>query len=361
MNTDLPKRFLRTSFSGASVFYRLLKSGSALYLFCLVFSEKAFAQDPQFSQYYAAPLYLSPAFAGSEGGQRFCLSYRNQWTTLPGSYATFAGSFDMFSQKLRSGFGVLFTNDNSGNNNLTSSSVAAAYNYHMPLNKTWQMVSAIQLGLTSKTYNFGSLTFGDQIQQDGIIHATKENLSGGSVNIIYPDITFGVMVHNGIFWAAASAKHLNQPEQTIITSAYNQLAPILTVNMGITLPLIDPRRFLRDEEFPTWSPSLLFKQQNGFTQIDVGASFNLVPIVVGAYYRGMPYAGYSGYFNRDSFIAMVGFTVDAFRVGYSYDVPVSYVAPIYGGAHEITAAYLLHNPKLSKKKKYFESMPCPKF
>ena len=30
-------------------------------------SSKAYAQDPQFSQFYANPIYLNPAFAGSHG------------------------------------------------------------------------------------------------------------------------------------------------------------------------------------------------------------------------------------------------------------------------------------------------------
>ncbi|MDZ7648916.1 MAG: type IX secretion system membrane protein PorP/SprF [Cytophagales bacterium] len=39
----------------------------------------AHAQDPQFSQYYAAPLYLNPAFTGTTQDHRFITNYRNQW------------------------------------------------------------------------------------------------------------------------------------------------------------------------------------------------------------------------------------------------------------------------------------------
>ncbi|MGM0478992.1 MAG: type IX secretion system membrane protein PorP/SprF, partial [Bacteroidota bacterium] len=34
------------------------------------------AQDPQFSQFYANPIYLNPAFAGSHGCPRFAANYR---------------------------------------------------------------------------------------------------------------------------------------------------------------------------------------------------------------------------------------------------------------------------------------------
>ncbi len=36
----------------------------------LAAGETVTAQDPQFSQFYAAPLYLNPAFAGSTGQAR---------------------------------------------------------------------------------------------------------------------------------------------------------------------------------------------------------------------------------------------------------------------------------------------------
>ena len=48
------------------------------------------AQDPQFSQYYAAPLYLNPAFTGSEMLPRIGANYRNQW---PGIELDFSGGF----------------------------------------------------------------------------------------------------------------------------------------------------------------------------------------------------------------------------------------------------------------------------
>ena len=40
------------------------------------------AQDPQFTQFYANPLYLNPAFAGTARCPRICMNYRNQWPNL---------------------------------------------------------------------------------------------------------------------------------------------------------------------------------------------------------------------------------------------------------------------------------------
>ena len=50
------------------------------------------AQDPEFSQYYAAPLYLNPAFTGTTADHRFIANFRNQWPNVAQGYVTYAAS-----------------------------------------------------------------------------------------------------------------------------------------------------------------------------------------------------------------------------------------------------------------------------
>src|SRR6185295_17434324 len=52
------------------------------------------AQDPEFTQFYANPLYLNPAFAGTARCPRICLNYRNQWPGISGTYVTYSASYD---------------------------------------------------------------------------------------------------------------------------------------------------------------------------------------------------------------------------------------------------------------------------
>ena len=47
---------------------------------------RARAQDPQFTQFYATPTYLSPAFAGTGVQTRFALQSRDQWPSIPGAF-----------------------------------------------------------------------------------------------------------------------------------------------------------------------------------------------------------------------------------------------------------------------------------
>lgn len=66
-----------------------MKNFKALLYIVLTFVlySDANAQDPEFTQFYAAPVYTNPAMAGTgscNGGGRVVLNYRNQWPSLPG-------------------------------------------------------------------------------------------------------------------------------------------------------------------------------------------------------------------------------------------------------------------------------------
>ena len=89
-------------------------------LLLLLFAGSAEAQDPQFSQFYANKMWLSPAFAGSAGGPRLALNYRNQWPRIPGNFITYAASFDMpfyfggRGRDPRHGLGINLMSDQAG-------------------------------------------------------------------------------------------------------------------------------------------------------------------------------------------------------------------------------------------------------
>ena len=72
------------------------------------------AQDPHFSQYYANPLYLNPAFAGTAVCPRMILNYRNQWPSISGNYVTYNASYDQHIDAINGGIGILVTTDTAG-------------------------------------------------------------------------------------------------------------------------------------------------------------------------------------------------------------------------------------------------------
>ncbi|MEZ7930391.1 MAG: type IX secretion system membrane protein PorP/SprF, partial [Flavobacteriales bacterium] len=78
----------------------------------IILSTSALAQDPEFSQFYSNPLYLNPAFAGSNNCPRVALNYRNQWPAISGSFVTQSVSYDQrLGYNKGAGIGLLVTND----------------------------------------------------------------------------------------------------------------------------------------------------------------------------------------------------------------------------------------------------------
>ena len=97
----------------------------------LCISNNVKAQDPAFSQFYANPLYLNPAFAGaSEGGcPRATLNYRDQWPGISRAYVTTSASWDQHVNAVGGGLGMIVSQDRSGAGALQTSQAFLLYSY----------------------------------------------------------------------------------------------------------------------------------------------------------------------------------------------------------------------------------------
>ena len=66
-----------------------------VFIFALMLTGIAQAQDPHFSQFFASPLTLNPAFTGKFDGQwRLAANHRDQWPSIPKAYVTTSASLD---------------------------------------------------------------------------------------------------------------------------------------------------------------------------------------------------------------------------------------------------------------------------
>ena len=96
-----------------------------------------FSQDLEFTQFYSNPVYLNPAFAGSYGCPRFAMNYRNQWPNISGTYVTTSASIDRYIFGIKSGIGLLVTNDNAGNGTLKTTNISAIYSKQIQIKTTF--------------------------------------------------------------------------------------------------------------------------------------------------------------------------------------------------------------------------------
>ena len=139
------------------------------------------AQDAQFTQFYAAPTYLSPAFAGTSLQSRFSMIHRMQWPSIPGAFTTYAAAYDQYLSEAKSGIGVIMLHDRSGSGALRYSSVTAQYAYEIELKRKVYLRPALEFGFVNHAVDFSRLTFGDQLARGGDV-ATCVDMDGRSVN-----------------------------------------------------------------------------------------------------------------------------------------------------------------------------------
>ena len=150
-------------------------------LSCFLSSAKLMAQDPTFTQFYANPLYLNPAFAGSHGCPRFALNYRNEWPSLSGNYVTYSASYDQYFKNISGGFGVLATHDMQGKGTINTSMLGLIYSYHLKVNRKFAMLFGARAAWYQKFLDWDKLTFGDMIDpRRGFIYGTGDQRRGGS-------------------------------------------------------------------------------------------------------------------------------------------------------------------------------------
>lgn len=90
------------------------------------------AQDPQLSQMYAAPLLISPAFAGIDNQSNVRFAHRNQWPSLNANYQFSAISANIALGNQKSGLGVLITSDKQFLN-LQTTQLGLQYGHHIDL------------------------------------------------------------------------------------------------------------------------------------------------------------------------------------------------------------------------------------
>jgi type IX secretion system PorP/SprF family membrane protein len=318
------------------------------------------AQDPQFSQFYAVPLYLNPAYAGSVPMHRLNLAHRIQWPNLPRAFNTTALSYDYNLSELNSGFGLQFTHDRAGAGNLVATAISGIYAYKIRFGHGWVASPGLQFGYVVRNLDYSRLLLHDQVsfgssgQRPGTIDPVVRNIG----KIHYFDFGTGLLLYNKTSWMGISVYHLNEPNQSLI-GAEDRLAAKYSLHAGVRLPFY--KGPLKRDQQSSLAPSFVYKRQGSFQQLDLGATLNYDPLIVGGFYRGMLLRDEYGYGKQDALVMLFGLRFPGFDVGYSYDFTISSMGPGSGGAHEISLLYLFNTEASRKVKRKDKFIPCPTF
>jgi len=333
-------------------------------LICLLVSlyfmvgEDAFAQDPQFSQFYNAPLYLNPAFTGNTIEGRFGGNYRKQWQGIPGAFTSYSFFYDHNLPKIQSGVGLLLVHDKAGSGGLSFTKLGGLYSYKLAVNRKLFVNAGVRASYAAYTLDTGFLKFGDQLLRDDP-YTTLETFA--TRNVSYFDLSMGIIVYGSRFWIGLSSDHLTRPNYSFL--GFDAQLPVKhSIHGGYILPL---KKTEKGETVRNLMIAANYKTQQDWDQFDIGAYYKIYSFVLGMWYRGIPgfKAFKPGYSNNDAVILSVGYKVqDYLTIGYSYDITISKLGIVSRGSHEIAIIYEFARAEYKKGAKRRKFMvPCAKF
>lgn len=198
--------------------------------------------------------------------------------------------------------------------------------------------------------NWDKLVFGDQLQWGNLntLPPTGETMPD-RLNYGMIDFSTGLLFgYKESMYFGVAAHHLNQPDNSFTSISDSRLDMKFTAHAGAWINLREGLESGGIEEM-SLTPNILYQQQGKFHQLNLGLSFNMYPMVIGAWFR-------HNFENADAVIGLIGFQHEKLKVGYSYDYTISSLTNSAShGAHEISFAWLFDRRQKTFKHKAIKS------
>ena len=328
-----------------------------LFILIILITSKMFGQDAHYSQFYANPLYLNPAFAGSDNCPRFALNFRDQWPAIKGSFITFSGSYDQHIHVLHGGIGVLVAADIQGHGKeggglINTYNASAIYNFKVKVSYNFNLQFALQAGYLMQYMRKGEHHFASGTQY------LTEDMSKSQI-----DAAFGFVGYTPYLYFGLAMHHLFPLKNKFLGSSgklfENKFAPKYTAHIGGKITILQKMRDEVNAGDIFFYPNLVFISQGPFNYLHEGFYFNFYPFTIGAWLR-------HNFKNFDALIISCGIEYKFLRVGYSYDFSLTKLDGT-GGAHEVSLQFTIpcdneKGARMNKKMKMnYAPIKCPKF
>ena len=326
---------------------------------CALFaSQLVKAQDPHFSQFFASPLTLNPAFTGKfDGTWRLAANHRDQWPSIPKAYVTTSASLDFpilkskIPEKDVFGVGISGLTDASANGILKLNYGSVSMSYHKALDDNgYSTIGAgFQGTYSSLNLDQSKLTYETMLTQNGFTNEGGREILPNGNNQSYFDMNAGLLFSsstNGVnnFYVGASMYHINRPKVGFKDGNW-YLSGRISAHAGGSFPLSD---------LITLHASAIHQIQNKASETTLGAaiSANL------SQDAEKPSAIYLGSWVRlnDAVVPYLGLEFGGLRIGVSYDFNISNLkaATASRGGSEFSLIFI-------KRPADYEGIPCPKF
>lgn len=323
-------------------------------LLCLL-SLSCSAQDPKFSQYFAAPLSLNPAYTGFfDGEYRIAVNTRQQWGNLGDPYNTYSVSGDVklvedenFTNSVFSiGLSGLF--DESFNKALKSQYISASMSYYqyLDVDHRFKFGLAPQVSYISRYLDYNKLTFASQYTDGGFDTALPNYLDIKNDKTSYFDLNIGGNFSASFdyfsFVVGYAHYHLTKPQETLLSNSSEYVPARQTVNFGMLYLL---------NNYIDLNLTGVYNVQRNNKDTILGTVVGLKPndetrlkLNFGLWFK----------FNEASFFPYLGVTMGDVSAGLNYTVYGNKLLSATPRTYELSIIYRHNNFKGFK-------VPCPKF
>ena len=294
---------------------------SVLLLAIMMIARQACAQqNPLFTQYMFNGLVINPAYTGSHESMTTTFALRSQWTGLKGAPQTQVASAHSPLKLSRSAAGAVFVHDEVG---VVNQYMAyGTYAYRIPLSKNAKLAVGGQAGVTYYEANLSELNIlTSNGQPDPNFYQNESRL--------LPNLGIGMYYYSKKSYIGLSLPTLinnRWNNQDAYTQARQKRHYFLSA--GHVFPMGAGLKF---------KPNVLLKwEEGGPFQYDLNANFLIHEAVwIGVSYR-----------MEDSVDGLLEININKqLSLGYSYGYPISSLAAVQTGTHEVVLNYRINRNK----------------
>ena len=343
---------------------KLLPATLLFLLFSAVFIKVDAQQKPYYTQYILNNYILNPALTGIENYTDLKMSYRRQWSGIPGApittyvsihapigktdFRTSATSYQIPGENMRGkkywdeeympaeahhGLGAIVMDDKTGY--LDRISVYGTYAYHKGISPNTSLAIGFLAGVTNVTLDWSKIVWGALDPNDPAIGYTS-----GAINRFSTELGAGLWLYSSDYFAGASVLNI-VPGKIDFSKSKNPFASYYAPQFIGTAGY---KFYLNDDV--TLLPSFMAQFIKPFpvqVHINVKAQYHDL-CWIGASYRISDQVG--------GYAAMAGINVGNFmNIGYSYDVSTTSRLQTYShNTNELIIGFLINN-------KYGDSCP----
>jgi len=303
-----------------------------LSIFLLAPGDSLLGQDPLFSQFNMAPMQFNPAFSGTTYAPLIRINSRVQWPSVSFAYNSFGVSYDQFFNDYHSGIGFAILGDDEGNGIIKTLKAEALYSYNLKVKDEHYLKAGLGFAMIQKRLNWEKLIFPDQVDPaygfngDYSSLLLSNDLKPENSNLLYPDLSLGLLYYSPLFYAGLSIRHINNPDDKILDGGQNiggGRSNLFLFQSGAQIPLT----YINNNKSYI-HPGLLYAQQAGIKQLNISVLYDMGMVYAGIAYR-------HAFQNPDAAIFSLGFDGGLYKIAYSYDLTVSKLGAGSGGSHEL--------------------------